>query len=197
VERISDEKLNEMINNASYSIDWNKEKNQDTTDHEQQYSILKELKERRDIEAISKKYFSRTFSVKEWMDEWDELLKGRNVIESEAATGCRLITKYEQLTENLKEAYQKSKEAVTGDDGGTANLDSTFLILTGWSEEQILKAIKAAGLYCRQQTDWMGRHGYLISTGGGQGEDRTRARNAFSKCLKEKEYKVMHFDMID
>lgn len=50
VERISDEKLNAMINNASYSIDWNKEKHQDTTDHEQQYSILKELKECREAD---------------------------------------------------------------------------------------------------------------------------------------------------
>ena len=55
VERISDEKLNAMINNASYSIDWNKEKNQDTTDHEQQYSILKELKERRETKTTCKK----------------------------------------------------------------------------------------------------------------------------------------------
>lgn len=58
------------------------------------WSILQELKERRDIEAIRKKYFNRTFSVKEWMDEWDELLKRSNVIESEAAGGCSLITKY-------------------------------------------------------------------------------------------------------
>lgn len=73
------------------------------------------------------------------------------------------MTKYEQLTEDLKEAYQKSKEAVTGDDGGTANLDSTFLTLPRWNEEQTLKAIGAAGLSCRRKTAWVG-FGYFIST---------------------------------
>jgi len=106
------------------------------------------------------------------------------------------MTKYEQLTEDLKEAYQKSKEAVTGNDGGTANLDSTFLKLPRWNEEQVLKAIKLAGLYCRRKTDWIGP-GYFISTAGGQGEDRTRARDAFLKSLKAKGYDAMYFDMID
>jgi hypothetical protein len=53
MEKISDEKLNAMINYEAYSIDWNKEKNQDTTDHEQQYRILKELRER--LEADKKR----------------------------------------------------------------------------------------------------------------------------------------------
>lgn len=106
------------------------------------------------------------------------------------------MTKYEQLTEDLKEAYQKSKKAVTGDDGGTANLDSTFLILPRWNEKKTIKAINDAGLYCGSKIHWIG-NGYLISVGGGQGNDRVMARNAFSKYLKEKGYDVMHFDMID
>ncbi|BAH07969.1 hypothetical protein [Clostridium kluyveri] len=106
------------------------------------------------------------------------------------------MNRYEQLTEDLKEAYSKALEVRTNDDGGTCNFDSTFLILKRWQERKVLEAIEKAGLYCRSKTKWIGE-GYMINTGGGQANNRTRIRDEFSKALSEKGYHVLHFDMMD
>jgi hypothetical protein len=106
------------------------------------------------------------------------------------------MNKYEQLTKDLRESYFKAVEASTNDDGGTANLDSTFLTLKGWQEEKVLKAIENAGLHCLGKTHWLG-NGYMINTGGGQGNNRSRMRDAFAKALREKGYDVLHFDKMD
>jgi len=106
------------------------------------------------------------------------------------------MDKYGKLENDLREAYKTAKDAATGDDGGTANLDSTFLKLKGWREKKVLEAIENAGLYCRGKTDWVGA-GYMINTGGGQGNDRVRVRNKFKSILKEKGYHVLGFDQMD
>lgn len=104
--------------------------------------------------------------------------------------------KYEKLTQDLKEAYKEAIKCKTNDDGGTANLDSTFLILKGWRETKVLEAIENAGLYCRAKRRWIGE-GYFININCGQGNNRTRVRDIFKKILKEKGYDVLGFDMVD
>lgn len=106
------------------------------------------------------------------------------------------MNKYEQLTEDLREAYTEAIKAKTGDDGGTANLDTTFLTLKGWREKQVIEAIENAGLSCMGKTNWIGI-GYFINTGGGQGNDRTRVRDKFAEVLRNKEYDVIHFNKMD
>ena len=103
---------------------------------------------------------------------------------------------YKKLENDLREAYEEAKKARTGEDGGTANLDATFLRLKNWREAKVLCAIEKAGLYCRGRTQWLGS-GYMISTGGGQGNDNTRVRDKFKEILEDKGYDVIGFDMID
>ena len=105
--------------------------------------------------------------------------------------------KYVDLTVNLREAYQEALKAQTGNDGGTCNLDATFLILKGWREKEVLEAIKNAGLYCGGKMEWIGM-GYMLNvSNGNQGNDRTRIRDKFAEILKNKGYDVIHFDMMD
>jgi len=106
------------------------------------------------------------------------------------------LNKYEKLTDDLKEAYQEAIKAKTNDDGGTANLDSTFLTLKGWREEKVLEAIQNAGLYCRCKSQWLGQ-GYFININCGQGNNRTRVRDRFKQILKDKGYDVVGFDKMD
>ncbi len=106
------------------------------------------------------------------------------------------MNKYEQLTLDLKEAFAEALKAKTGDDGGTANLDATFLRLKGWRESKVLEAMELAGIFCSGKTNWLGT-GYLIDTGGGQGNDNTRVRDKFAEILKNKRYDVIHFDKMD
>nr|WP_312985374.1 hypothetical protein [Clostridioides sp.] len=107
------------------------------------------------------------------------------------------MSKYAKLTLDLKEAYQEAHKLEDfKNDGGSANMDATFLTLKYWREDKVLKAIKDAGLGYTNKTDWIGS-GYIINTGGGQGDSRVRVRNKFAEVLKEKGYDVLHFDMVD
>lgn len=107
------------------------------------------------------------------------------------------VDKYKKLTEDLIAAKEKAeKESEIVDDGGTANLDSTFLVLPRWKEEKVLKAIKDAGMYCRCKTKWIGT-GYFLSVNCGQGNRNTVGRNIFARYLQDKGYKVIHFDKMD
>lgn len=60
----------------------------------------------------------------------------------------------------------------------------------------MLEVIKNTGLYCRRKTEWIGT-GYMIDTGGGQGDDNTRVRNKFLNILESKGYDVIAFDQMD
>lgn len=107
------------------------------------------------------------------------------------------MDKYEKLTVDLKEAYEEANRFSLGkNDEGTANLDSTFLMLKGWNERKTIEAIKNAGLYCRAKTRWIGE-GYMISINCGQGNRRTAARNRFLHILEDKGYSVLAFDKMD
>lgn len=107
------------------------------------------------------------------------------------------LNKYEILTEDLKEAKEKAiKLADESDDGGSANLDSTFLKLKGWREQNVIEAITAAGLFCSGKRSWIGV-GYFISINVGQGNKRTVARDEFIKILDSKGYEAISFDKLD
>lgn len=106
------------------------------------------------------------------------------------------MDKYKQLEKDLKFAYGEALKAKTGEDGGSANMDATFLTLKNWRENKVLEAIKNAGLYCSGKTEWLGK-GYMINTGGGQGNDRVRVRNKFKEILDDKGYDVVGFDKMD
>lgn len=107
------------------------------------------------------------------------------------------LNKYEMLTEDLKEAKEKAIKLAEGaDDSGTANLDSTFLILKSWKEKDVIEAISAAGLFCSGKRNWIGT-GYFVSINVGQGNKRTVARDEFIKVLASKGYKTLAFDKAD
>lgn len=107
------------------------------------------------------------------------------------------MAKYVKLTLDLKEAYQEARKLEDiKNDGGSANMDATFLTLKYWREDKVVKAIKDAGLGYTNKINWIGS-GYLIKTGGGQGNSRTRVRDRFAEVLKIKGYDVIHFDMVD
>jgi hypothetical protein len=107
------------------------------------------------------------------------------------------LDKYEKLTLDLKEAKEAAIEFVESiRDGGTANLDSTFLILKRWNEEKVVEAIKKAGLLSEGKRNWIGT-GYFISINTGQANKRTVARNHFMFALKSKGYQVISFDKMD
>lgn len=106
------------------------------------------------------------------------------------------MNKYEKLEKDIREAYEEARKATTGEDDGSANLDSTFLRLKGWRENKVLEAISNAGLYCSGKITWIGT-GYMISVGLGQGNDRVRARNKFLKVLESKGYDVIAYDRMD
>ncbi|WP_243156128.1 hypothetical protein [Clostridium sp. C2-6-12] len=126
-----------------------------------------------------------------------------NYLQQRSSSKCvkteikKSLNKYEILTDDLKEAKEKAIKLSEGvDDGGTANLDSTFLILKNWNEQKVLEAIAAAGLFCSGKRTWIGS-GYFISINLGQGNIRTVARNEFIKILDEKGYKTLAFDKMD
>lgn len=107
------------------------------------------------------------------------------------------MDKYEQLTQDLIEAEGLAIEGCKNtDDGGTANLDSTFLRLPKWNESKVLESVKNADMYCGHKIKWIGV-GYLLSVNTGMGNKRTVARNIFLKCLREKGYDVLSFDQMD
>ena len=107
------------------------------------------------------------------------------------------MDKYEQLTQDLIEAKNLAVEGdKIVDDGGSANLDSTFLRLPRWNESKVLEAIRNADMFCGKKMKWIGQ-GYLLSVNTGMGYKRTVARNIFLKCLREKGYDVLSFDRMD
>jgi hypothetical protein len=109
------------------------------------------------------------------------------------------MNKYELLTKHLIEAKEFAVKDINSiDDGGSANLDSTFLTLKGWRENNVLDAITKAGLYCRCKSkwSWMGS-GYFISINVGQGNKRTVARDRFKSYLNDLGYDVVGYDKMD
>lgn len=107
---------------------------------------------------------------------------------------------YQKLTEDLKVSDELATKSIEGkSDGGTANLDSVFLKLPRCRESKVVEAIKSAGLYCSGKVDWsyFGK-GYMITpTKVGQGDTRYLAVQTMYEKLKELDYDVQIFYMMD
>lgn len=106
------------------------------------------------------------------------------------------MNRYEKLTKDLKESKEIAMKSIKNEDGGTSNLDATFLKLKYWKESRVIQAVKDAGMYCRGKTHWIG-DGYMLSIESGQGNDRTRVRNTFVEEMRKRGYDVLHFDKAD
>ncbi|QDX91085.1 hypothetical protein EEL30_00995 (plasmid) [Brevibacillus laterosporus] len=105
---------------------------------------------------------------------------------------------YDKLVKDLKEANKIACEAVVQvSDGGTANLDSVFLIIPRAREVSVLDAIKKSGLYCGMKSNWIG-HGYFISpTCGGQGDKRAVAVKVMVETLNNLGWDALTFYKVD
>ena len=100
---------------------------------------------------------------------------------------------FKKLTNDLIEAKEAARLAMTGDDGGTANLDCMTLALPRLNKEKVVGAVKEAGLYTRGKRDWIGKRYFLNVPYGCQGNDRCRQVKAMCEVMKNKGYNVLMF----
>ncbi|ADZ84477.1 hypothetical protein [Cellulosilyticum lentocellum] len=104
---------------------------------------------------------------------------------------------YKKLTDDLVKAREAAEKAVTGEDGGTANLDSLTLKLKGYREVKVIEAVKAAGLYTRGKREWIGTRYFIGPPVGAQGNDRVRQVEAMYKVMEDLGYDVLMFCQMD
>lgn len=104
----------------------------------------------------------------------------------------------QKLTKDLIEA-NKIAVAETRDskDGGTCNLDRVVLRVPRINELKVISAIKAAGLYCRSKSEWLGPCYMFNPTVGGQGDQRTKAVEVMKRELVASGWDVMIFYQMD
>ena len=95
-------------------------------------------------------------------------------------------TKYQDLTEALKQAKAASDEIPTSDVGGTCNFDSPDLTLIRWNHQKTTEAIEAAGLSGYYSESW--KAWIIGGFGGAQGSNRTIKAETASKKLQELGY---------
>lgn len=104
---------------------------------------------------------------------------------------------YKKLTEDLINAKEAAKEAIIGEDGGTANLDSMTIALPGAREEKVIQAVKDAGLYTRGRRQWIGTRYFISPPIGSQGNDRVRQVEAMCKVMREAGYDILMYQQMD
>lgn len=104
---------------------------------------------------------------------------------------------YKKLTEDLIKAKEAAKEAVRGEDGGTANLDSMTIALPGAREEKVIQAEKDAGLYTRGRRQWIGTRYFISVPIAAQGNDRCRQVEAMCKVMREAGYDILMYEQAD
>lgn len=105
---------------------------------------------------------------------------------------------FEKLEKDLREGNKFAVETTEKmDDGGTANLDSCFLMLPGAREDRVLETIKNAGLYCRTKSQWIGKGFFITPKSGGQGNKRSLAVELMSKYLKSHGWECLTFYKMD
>lgn len=104
---------------------------------------------------------------------------------------------YRKFAYHLMEAKQRALEAVTGDDGGSANLDRLAIALPGLKEEKVIEAIKKAGLWTSGKRKWIGQRYFISAPHGSQGNDNTSQIEVMRDYLKEKGYDVLIFYKMD
>ncbi|MBG9788552.1 hypothetical protein [Brevibacillus laterosporus] len=109
-----------------------------------------------------------------------------------------MATNYDKLFKDLKEANEIACQTVAQvTDGGSANLDSVFLIIPRAREISVLDAIERAGLYCLGKREWIGKGYFITPTCGGQGDKRAKAVNVMAKTLNDLGWEALTFQRID
>ena len=103
-----------------------------------------------------------------------------------------------QLTYDCRTAAHEARVAADGvSDGGSANLDSTFLCLPkGVRSARIVHAIAASGLSARPSR-WLGRGIFIDAPARGQGDKRATATEALSRSLKDAGWDVLTYHQMD
>ncbi len=104
---------------------------------------------------------------------------------------------YKKLTEDLIKARIAAEEAAKGKDGGTANLDTMTIKIPGAREKKVIEAVKAAGLYTRGKSEWLGVRYFINPPTCGQGNSRYRAVQAMSKVMEEAGYNTLIYYQMD
>lgn len=104
----------------------------------------------------------------------------------------------EKLTRDCITARALAIKASTeNDDGGTCNIDGTFLTLEkGQRAEKILVAIKNAGLSANI-TRWIGRGIMINPPGEGQANKRYASNEALMSSLKSAGWRVLGYYQMD
>lgn len=103
---------------------------------------------------------------------------------------------YEQLTKDLIKARAAAEEAVTGEDGGSANRDCLTLKLKGYRENKVIDAVAKAGL-TSFKAEWLGIRYFINPPKGGIGNDRVRQVEAMYKVMSEAGYDTLIFEQMD
>lgn len=125
----------------------------------------------------------------EEFDYWEE--------KANLERGKNMAIDYEGLTRDLIRAKEAAEKAVTGEDGGTCNLDCLTLQLKGYREKKVIEAVKAAGLYTRGKREWLGKRYFIQPPKAAQGNDRVRQVNAMYEVMNDLEYDCLMFEQMD
>lgn len=104
---------------------------------------------------------------------------------------------YQKFTYHLREAKEKALEVVTGDNGGSANLDRLAISLPRLKEEKVIESIKKAGLWTSGRRNWIGKRYFISAPHGSQGNDNTKQIEVMRDYLKEKGYDVLIYYKMD
>jgi hypothetical protein len=103
---------------------------------------------------------------------------------------------YKKLEETMLAAKNAALEAVTGENGGTANLDCVTIKLSGAREKKVKELAENIGLHI-SKTNWIGIRYFIHPPTCGQGDDRVRATEAMLSVFKNAGYNALMFCKID
>lgn len=103
-----------------------------------------------------------------------------------------------KLTDDCKMAKRVALKAIVElDDGGTCNLDSTFLAIEkGVPTKKVLDAVIKSGLMARP-SKWLGRGVMISPPGTGQANRRMTSNEALLDSLKGAGWPVSPFYQMD
>lgn len=105
---------------------------------------------------------------------------------------------FEQLAEDANRARNAAIKACNeADDGGTCNLDATFLPLEkGQRASKPLEALRRAGLSA-DATRWIGRGIMIQPPGCGQANKRYASNEALCASLRDAGWRVLAYHQMD
>ena len=105
-----------------------------------------------------------------------------------------------KLSDALKRAkHESAMVALSVDDGGTSNMDSPQLFLSGWTDKSIKEAFDHAGLryYVNPSKNKDVRVVDIIGCTKGQGDRRTATAEAVRDSLRKDGYESYVFYQMD